>query len=145
MRLDHQEILSDGQALTESAASTSYKDFGKDRNIGIGEQMCVVVVPTVAADATTGDETYTFAVQTDDNSSFSSATTLSSRAIAAASLTVGSIHVLPIPADKSMERYMRAYYTLAGTTPTITVKAALLPVSDVQNHALYATGSSVGS
>lgn len=145
MRFDHQEMFSDGQALTVTVASTNYKDFSKDRNVGIGEQMCVVVVPTVAAGNPNGNETYTFAVQTDDNSSFSSATTLSSRAILAADLTVGSVHVLPIPADKSAERYMRVYYTLAGTTPTVTVKVALLPITDVENPVNYAAGSSVGT
>lgn len=145
MILDAKELLSDAQALTASAASTNYKDFGKDRNIGIGEPICVMITPTVAADSTTGDETYKFGIQVDDNSGFSTPTTILERTIAASLLTKDSIHVLPIPADKSAERYLRVYYTLGGTTPLITITAVIMPVKDVTAWAVYPGAYVVGT
>lgn len=138
MILDSQNLFSDAQALTASGASTNLIDLGADRDIGIGEPMTVVITVDVAADGTTTDETYTFAIQTDDNAAFSSATTVESRAVAYASLTAGSKHVISIAPDNRMERYVRVYATLGGTTPSITFTAWLTPVSLIQNDGVFA-------
>lgn len=143
MIIDNQNLLSDAQALTASGASTNLIDLGSDRDFGVGEPMAVVVTVDVAADGTTTDETYAFAIQTDDNASFSSATTLESRTIGYASLTAGSQHVLNFPSDGSCERYVRLYATLGGTTPTITFTAFVTPVSAIQNNRLYADGITI--
>lgn len=135
---DSQNLLSDGQGLTASAASTNVIDFGADRNMGVGEPMGVVVTVDVAADYTTQNETYAFGLQTDSDEAFGTVVTVLSRTILATSLTAGSKWVLPLPGDGSMSRYFRAYYTLGGTTPTITVSAALVPLSMIQNDQQYA-------
>ncbi len=70
MILDVQNQMSDGQALTTTAVSTDVLDLDRDDNIGKGEPMAVVVPVTVAADYTTTDETYTFAVQTSTDEAF---------------------------------------------------------------------------
>lgn len=142
MILDQKEIFSDAQAITATAASTSYIDFGKDRNVGIGEPMCVLVTCGVAMGGTS--PTMTVSLRTDDNSSFSSPTTLtSSRQFS--SMAVNEYVAVPVPNDSSCERYLQAYYTMGGTSPTVTVTAALLPMSAVQNYVKYPAGSSVGS
>lgn len=138
MILDSQNLFSDAQALTASGASTNLIDLGADGNIGIGESMAIVVVVDVAADGTTTDETYVFDIQTDDNTAFSSAATITSRSIGYATLTAGSKHILSIPPDTRMERYVRVYATLGGTTPSITFTAWLTPVSLIQNDGVFA-------
>jgi hypothetical protein len=125
MFVDAQTLFSDAQALTVTAASTNLIDFGSDRDMSKGEPLDVVIVVDVAADGTTTDETYSFAIQTDSDVAFGSATTLASRAITYGELTLGSIHTIPVP--NTNERYMRLYYTLGGTTPTVTVTAFLQP------------------
>lgn len=144
MITDQKEILSDAQALTVSAASTNYIDFGKDRNIGMGEPMAIVILVKVAADGTTTDETYKFGIQTDDNSGFTSPAVVDERTIPYAQLTLNSQHVLPIAPDLRMERYLRLYATLGGTTPSITITAALMPMSDINQTAVYPSGYTVG-
>lgn len=119
MYVDAQLLLSDAQALTATAVSTNIIDLGSDRDIGPGRGLSFVLTTDVAADSTTGNETYQVDIQTDDNSGFSSATTICSYVILAAALTAGSIHVLPMP--NTNERYVRLNYTLGGTTPTWTV------------------------
>jgi len=137
MLLDSQNLFSDAQAFTASAASTNLIDLGSEVELGIGEPMAVVITVDVAADGTTTDETYAFAVQADSTAAFSSAATVVSRTIGYAALTAYSQHVIPIPPDTSMERFVRLYATLGGTTPTITLTAALMPMSMIQNNVVH--------
>ena len=120
MIMDKLGEFSDGQALTATAASTNTVDLLADRNIGRGETLWIVITLDVGADDTTGDETYSVAVQTDDNSSFSSATTIGTITINRGD-AAGTKYVFAMPYNN--ERYLRLNYTLGGTTPTVTLNA----------------------
>lgn len=141
MFIDAQNLFSDSQALTATAASTNLIDLGVDRDIGVGEPLAVVLTVEVAADATTGNETYQVDVETDDNSSFSSASVIARRIPTAAELALGTVMTIPLP--NTNERYIRLNYTLGGTTPTVTLSAHLAPLSMVQNNRTYADGFSI--
>ncbi|KVE99267.1 Bbp16 family capsid cement protein [Burkholderia vietnamiensis] len=123
MYIDSLLEFSRAQALTASAASSNIIDLGSDRDIGPGRPLWVVVAAAVSADNTTGDETYSIALQTDDNAAFSSPTTIATVAPAAASLTAGARLVIGMPFAN--ERYLRLNYTLGGTTPSVTLNAFL--------------------
>lgn len=140
MILDAQCQFSDSQALSASAASTNIIDFGADRNIGIGEPMSVVVNVEVALDAGNADETYAIAVEADDNSGFSSATTIASAAQVTRGDAAGTQYVIPLPADYNAEQYLRVYYTLGGTSPSGTVSAYLVPSSMIDNSKPFEYG-----
>jgi hypothetical protein len=124
MFLDKLGNFSASQAITADARSTNVVDLLSIRQIGVGAPVWVVFNIEVAADHTTGDETYQFNVETDDNSSFSSSTILASRAIAAATLLAGYTFAIAVPMQ-NMERYISAFYDVGGTTPTVTVSAYL--------------------
>lgn len=136
MLLDAQLQFSAAQALTATAVSTNVIDLGSVRQIGVGEQLSIVLAAIVAADFTTGNETYQIDIQTDDNSSFSSATTLRSTVITAADLALGAVNVLSCP-RRNMERYLRLNYTLGGTTPTVTLSAWLQPTNMIPSTTDY--------
>lgn len=123
MIIDSRLEFSVAQAITADAASTNTIDLGSDRDIGVGQAMWVIIQVDVAADATTGDETYSIILQTDDNSSFSSATNIATYTPTAAMLTAGSRHVIGMPLAN--ERYLRLNYDVGGTTPTVTLSAWL--------------------
>lgn len=129
MLTDIQATLSDAQALTATADSTNYYDSGSAYDWSRGQAMGVLVTVGVAADITTGDETYRFQVETDDNTSFSSATVIADKTVAAANLTVGDKVILPFHGDA--ERYVQVVYTLGGTTPSVTVTAEVKPLADI--------------
>ena len=125
MIIDSLLELSSAQAITADAASTNVIDLkGANLQIGAGKPLWMMFSVGVAADFTTGDETYQFNVETDDNSGFSSKVILVSRAILAATLIAGYQFRLAIPVE-NVERYIRAFYDVAGTTPTITMDAWL--------------------
>lgn len=133
MILDAHTLLSDAQAVTADAASTNTYDTGAAGNdISPGEPLGIVFSIDVAADGTTTDETYEFQVIQSANADLSSPDILSARAIGYATLTVGSVHVLPIPPDSVTKRYLGAYYNVGGTTPTVTVTSWIAPLSMIQ-------------
>jgi hypothetical protein len=140
MILDAQQKFSDAQALTATAASTNVIDLVSARKLFAGEDLVVVLSVDVAADVADANETYAFALQTDDNSAFSSPTELASRTIAGSLLTLGSKHTIPVPMEKDVEQYIRLNYTLGGTTPSVTVSAFLAPRSFVENRKDYPSG-----
>lgn len=142
MFTDAQHLLSDAQAVTADAGSTNVIDLSAVREIGQGEPMGVAIRVDVAADGTTTDETYAFKLQTDDAAAFGSATDLTpSLAIGYATLVAGYLFVIPLSNvnTAAMERYLRLYYDVGGTTPTITCTAWLTPLNMVAGRAkIYA-------
>jgi len=127
MIFDNTLLFSSGQAITASAASTNSIDLGATgtpvggsaltRDIGAGEEIEISVLVTEVFATLTS---LTVTIETDDNSSFSSATTrYSSGAIAAATLVAG--YQFKVPAHFPLgtnERYVRLYYTVAGSNAT---------------------------
>tara|TARA_R100001530_G_scaffold97493_1_gene67779 strand:- start:148 stop:489 length:342 start_codon:yes stop_codon:yes gene_type:complete len=97
-------------------------DLTTTRQIGAGKPMWVHFNVTVAADFTTGDETYTFGVAT--GAATTLGTVLSSRAIVAGTLVAGYNFSMAVPTEGVL-RYIGVEYVLAGTSPTITVDAYL--------------------
>lgn len=137
MLLDEQTLFSDDQAVTATAASTNYMDLkapstppgapaALSNNLGGGNDMQLLV--QVTADFATLTS-LTVTVETDDNSSFSSAATIaSSPAIAAASLVAGYIFPLAHIPMTGMERYVRLKYTVGGSNATAgTITASIVP------------------
>jgi hypothetical protein len=130
MFIDALLLLSDAQAVTADAVSTNTIDcsaVSPARDIGTGEPLEVVFQVDVAADFTTGDETYAFEVISSAAANLGTPTVLARRAIAAALLTAGSIHRLQVPPGSMVQRYLGANYDVGGTTPTITVTAFVQP------------------
>lgn len=130
MIFDTQTRFSNAQAITASAASTNVIDLlaagipyghtgAVTRDLGVNSDMSeadlLIQVVTTFATATS----VKVAVQTDDNSSFSSATTiLETEAIPIASLVAGYVFNIDEFPFLTRERYVRLYYTVAGSDAT---------------------------
>jgi hypothetical protein len=124
MFLDALLLVSDAQAVSATAFSTNTIDLGDvtpKREVGTGEELGFGMSVDVAADATTGDETYTFEVVQSANADLTSPDVLASRAIARADLKIGTRWFFPVPMGAPTKRYIGMRYTLGGTTPSITV------------------------
>ncbi len=141
MYIDSQLKFSDAQALTgpSTTVSTNIVDLGVDRDIGIGEAMAVAIFVGVAADFTTTDETYQFTVQTATDAAFTSpVTVVASAAIDGDELAAGATVVLPIGHENL--QFLRVSNTTAGTTPSVTIDAVLMPLADISGTVDYASG-----
>lgn len=154
--IDEYLELSDSQALTATALSTNVIDLGLTRAIGNGEAMVVVFTVEVAADQTSADEDYTFALEVASNATITAnrqeigqlvfeSGTPTAPALNADLLVAGFQFAIAVPpsAISIGNRYLAARYTLAGTTPTITVSADLRPAYDVSIPVTYASGFTV--
>lgn len=117
MLLDKELMFSDQQVVTTAAAtgSTNYLDMLAAGDPGVGEEMWAVGIVRETVTASGGAANVTFALQVDDNTSFSTATTIfATAAIAKATLVNGyrfmCVKLPPIPAG-AKERYLRALIT----------------------------------
>jgi hypothetical protein len=147
MFIDGELEYSSAQALTATAASTNLIDHGPlegDQSIAmnVGEPMVVVLQLTVAADDGNADETYVADLETDDNTGFSSATTLGTVTITRGD-AAGTRYYIHAPYDTNWERYTRVNYTLGGTTPSVTLDAWLTPARALQNDEYYNNSSTI--
>ncbi len=153
MYLDAQKQFSDSQAVTATAVGTNVVDLGVDRSIGNGEAMSVLFIVEVAADQTTGDEDYTFQVEYASNAAQSTGRQLVGERIFESGtptapaqdadlLVAGFTFAVDVPATTlaESEQYIGIRYVVAGTTPTITCSAYLMPKSMADQYNTYADG-----
>lgn len=146
MYVDNQLVVSDTQAFSSDAASTNTIDTGNitpKNDWGAGEPMVMVVQVDVAADFTTGDETYEFQVIQSANADLSSPDILAQRTITAANLSAGSMHFLSIPPGAQTKRYLGAFFNGGGTTPTITATIFFAPATMIPVLKTYAKGYTI--
>ena len=120
MIIDKRLQVSSQQALTATAVSTDVVDTGAARDVGPGDQLWLCVAVRVAPGGTS--PTLAIGISTDDNSGFSSETVLfTGPTLAAAAFPLGARFAYPVPFGA--ERYLRAKYTMGGTSPTVTLDA----------------------
>jgi len=156
MILDLQNQLSDSQALTATALSTNVMDLGISNPFGVGEPMSVVFNVEVAADQGTGDEDYTFAIEVASNAGISTARqelgrlifesgTPTAPALNADLLVAGFVFALPIPSIEAgvQNRYFAVRYTLAGTSPSVTVSAHVVPTKNLPAGVIQPKGYTI--
>jgi hypothetical protein len=141
---DAQTQLCSAQAFSVDAVSENTFDLGvAGRDIAEGEPIGIGIDVTVAADATTGDETYEFQAIQSANDVLGSPNILALIQPGRAILTVGSRHILPIPPGRITARYLGLNFNGGGTTPTITVNAFIAPLSFLGGWKAYADGFAI--
>lgn len=160
MILDAQCQLNDSLAISSATTTVSQQayDLGAEvvtsggyRDIGIGEQLGILVNVEVAAVHNDTDETYSFQVIVDSAAALNAAPvvigTVSFTAAEAVlhELDAGANVVIPIPALNAHvgKRYLGLQVVTAGTTPGITISSWVQPLSMLQNYRTYATKSIV--
>lgn len=122
------------QAITADAASTDYID-AKTAGLGDGESLRFVVHCTEAFNTLTS---LNIKLQSDDNSSFSSASDDVVINVLLAGLAVNT-KVVDVALPRGLQRYIRAYYDVVGTDPT-TGKLTARIVANSQNQVDYPSG-----
>lgn len=143
MILDKDNLFSDEQALTATAASENVIDLGDARDMGNGEPIELLVVVNETFDSAADGATLTIAVQTDDVEGFGSPTTVQeSVTIAEADLAAGEQVFKVKLASADYQRYLRLNYTVGTEDFTAGSLTAGL-ILDRQNYKTYPSGFSV--
>lgn len=138
MRPDKLLLLSDGQTLTATGASTNVIDTTLDRNIGIGEALAIAIVAT-ERDDDDGNESYKATLQTSNAENFGSGVV----SLGEVTIDKTGIFSLPVPKDDRTLRYLRVNYTLGGTTPSLTVDAYLTGHDDIDGGGTFNRGYTI--
>lgn len=111
MIIDKLLVLNDAQAVTTTAASDNYID-----TLAAGDAYEALFAEFLIDTAFTGNSaTIQFELQCDDNTSFSSPTTLFLTGAIADTVLVAGYRVAQVRIPFGCERYIRAKYTVAGT------------------------------
>lgn len=135
-------LFSNTQALTAAAASTSYVDLGAVRNIGVGEELYVVLVVDVALTDAGSNSTVTVDLQGDSTTTFTPDGTQTLFTIAATA-AIGTKYIAKIsPGAAANYRYIQLYYTMNnGDLSTGSVTAFI--THDPDQYTSYAKGYTV--
>ena len=142
MIFDKQSMFSDAQAITASAASTNVIDLGASgtpyggaaalvRDLGKSDAELNIQVVKDFATLTS----LKVAVQTSDDEAFSSpAIVLESEAIPLATLKAGYRFPITRVPEGTNKRYVRLYYTVAGTNATAGTVTAGITLGNQSNR-----------
>ena len=114
MLLDAQNRYSDAQAVTATAASTDLIDHGIARDLGVGENLYVVVIVDVAMTDASSDSTLAVTIETDALAAFGSATTTQALFTIPALSAIGAKFIARLQPDAINEQFSRLKYTPAN-------------------------------
>jgi hypothetical protein len=151
MILDNDLLFADALAVTAAAASTNYYDTGPlfsgnlGRNLGMGDNIYFSISVDTAMTDSGSNSTLTVDLQTDDNTSFSSAATVATLVTIPAVSAAGTKYFvkMPIATTVPYERYIRIYFTpnngdLSAGAFTVAI------VKDPDNWTSYVSAVSTG-
>lgn len=142
MYVDAQNLFSDAQAITATAASTNLIDFGSVRDIGVGRELYLIIIVDTAFTDSGSDSTIAVTIETDDNTGFSSASTIQTIGTFAALSAAGTRLVARLQPDAGWERYVRLKYTTANGDLSTGALTAFLAL-DLQAFTAYPIGYTV--
>jgi hypothetical protein len=118
MLMDKQTLFSEAQAITATAASTNHIDLGVARNIGVGENLYLVLTVTEAFTDSGSDSTVTPSLETDEDDGFATAlATIRTYDTLPALSPVGTKKIYrldPVNDIGTYKQFLRLKYTVAG-------------------------------
>lgn len=153
MYVDSQLLFSEAQAVTSTAISTNVVDLNAAtatnvpllQDIGIGEDLYLVVTTVTAITDTSSDATLTVTLESDSTANLATSATvhLSTGALAFATYSAAGSIIFAgrIPAG-NYERYLGVRYTVASGPFTAGAITAFL-TKDIQQARYYASGFTV--
>lgn len=159
MILDKQLEFSDAQAVTSTAISTNVVDLrtvsdaagtkvgpNTTVNLGVGEDLWLIIQTAVACTDTSSDATVTFTLESDSAAALNSSPTVhySSGAVAFASFADAGDRPVAIKLPSgSYQRYLGVRYTVASGPLTAGAFDAFLTTQAPDNNRAYVTNFSV--
>ena len=148
-------IMCDAESLTNADGYIGYciDMVSATHNLPGARELFLTISTNVAADYTTGNETYQFQLRTGTGSdgtdiNAGAKTILETPAIDGDDGRVDTagdfILRCTVPYEASGQRYWQLYYAQAGTTPTITIDASITPWAPRTDYNIQVESSNVG-
>ncbi len=139
MYIDKQLRLSNAQVLTGTSEtdSTNTVDFSVARELSVGNQIAVRFQIDSALSGTS--PTLTIKIKTSANNTNWTDLVISPTINSAPAGTVFTFF-LPM---KNVSRYLKATYTMGGTSPTCTITADVMPANTIEAWTAYSAGYSI--
>lgn len=126
MLMDNTLVFSDGQKITATAASTNKVD-----QLAAGDAFAALWLVVDVKQAFDKLTSLAIGIETDDDAAFGSKKELAAVTVALADLTADA-NVVKMRLPLGCKRYIRLYYTVTGTAPTVgSVKAFLTPMPPI--------------
>lgn len=142
MYVDAQLRYSNAQAVTAAAASTNVLDHKIARNLGVGQDLYLVVLCTTAMADTGSDSTLAVTLESDNDEAFGSVDKTQTIGTFAALTAAGSRLVAKLQPDMVNSRYSRVKYTPAGGDLSGGAFTAFL-TTDIDAYTSYAKGYTI--
>ncbi len=139
MYIDNELRLSNAQALTgtNETDSTNTVDFSTARQIGVGNEIAVRFQVDTALSGTS--PTLVIKIKTSANGSTWTDLVISPTI---SSAPAGTVFTYFIPTT-GMSRYLKATYTMGGTSPTCTITADVMQADDIDAWTSYSAGYTI--
>lgn len=144
MHLDAQNLFSEAQDITASAASENIVDLrpilGGERRIGTGENLYIILVVTTTFTDAGSDSTVAVTLEADALEAFGSATTIQTIGTFAALSAIGDAPLIARIAPQILtESFIRLFYTVAGGNLTTGALTAAI-VHGIDAFTAYRSG-----
>lgn len=151
MFMDADLLFSDAQAVTAAAASTNYYDTGPlfsgntGRRLGVSDELYFSISVDTTMTDSGSDSTLAVTLETDDNTSFSSASTVATLVTIPAVTTAGTKYFVRVPVATTVpyERYIRIYFTPANGNLSAGAFTVAM-VKNIDNYETYVSAVSTG-
>lgn len=133
------------QAFSATGVSDSSIDMtAVDPDWGKGTPVGFMINIDVAMDVGDADETYVFEIVDDDDAALGSPVVISTMPVLRGEGTLGKKFFLPLPPNRTKQRYLGLQLTLGGTTPSVTISSHLCPQSMKDDeYRNYASGFTI--
>lgn len=144
MLMDAELLFSEAQAITAAADSTNVVDLGVARDIGVGEELYIMVLVTTTLDDAGDDSTLTVSLVTDDNAALSSDAVVQELVTIPATTAAGTVYFFRLTPEilEAYQRYIGLAYTLSGGNLSAGAITAGI-VKDIQKYKDYASGFTI--
>lgn len=148
MILDALTRICNAQAFNADAVSLFSYDLGNVTpkiDPGEGEALSVGIAVGVAADHTTGDESYEFDLIQSATEDLGTPDVLMTMPLVYTQLTAGVVRKFPIPGGLVTKRFLGIQHNGTGTTPTVTITAWIGPTKMISSmpQLYYAKGFTI--
>lgn len=144
MLMDNELLFCEDLAVTAAANATNVVDLGVARDVGVGENLYVMVAVTETMDDASDNSTLTVNLVTDDNAALTSPATVTALVTIPATTAAGTIYYVRLPVETTVayQRFLGIAFAPANGDLSAG-KFTVGLVKDIQKYKSYDSGFTI--